>query len=165
MTDMSTKHRYIVCDPDKCMGCQMCEYICSATKEGEFNPMLSRIRNVRIEPIVMLAVACRNCADAPCVISCPRNALAQSTETGTITVDADKCDGCGWCVTACEFGAILLNPKTKKVAMCDLCAGEEDGPQCVLYCPKEALTLSTPEEVAQKSRRSVVAKLLQELSK
>jgi anaerobic carbon-monoxide dehydrogenase iron sulfur subunit len=161
---MSTPtHRYIVCDPDKCMGCQICEFICSATKEGEFDPLRSRIRNVRIEPVVMLSVACRNCSDSPCVISCPRNALAQSRETGTVHVDTELCNGCGWCVGACEFGAILLNPRTKKVAMCDLCAGEEKGPQCVLFCPKEALSLSTPEEVAQKSRRNAVSKLFKDL--
>ena len=155
-------HRYIVCDPDKCMGCAMCEYICSATKEGEIDPLRSRIRNVRIEPVVMLSVSCRNCEDAPCVIACPRNALSQSTENGTIIVDDELCNGCGWCVNACEFGAILLNPHTKKVAMCNLCA-DQDEPQCVRFCPKEALTLSTPEEVAQKARREAVAKLLREL--
>lgn len=156
-------HRYIVCDPDKCTGCQICEFICSATKEGEFDPLRSRIRNVRIEPVVMLSVACRNCADAPCVISCPRNALTQSPQTGTIRVDGEACDGCGWCVGACEFGAILLNPQTKKAALCDLCA-DLDQPQCVRFCPKEALALTTPEEVAQKSRRQAVARLLKETS-
>ncbi|GAH20916.1 unnamed protein product, partial [marine sediment metagenome] len=35
----------------------------------------------------------------------------------------------------------------------------------VEFCPKEALTLSTPEEVAQKMRREVVGKLLEELAK
>jgi len=155
-------HRYIVCDPDKCMGCQMCEFICSLTKEGEFDPLRSRIRNVRIEPVVMLSVACRNCENAPCILSCPRNALAQNPATGTIRVDAEACNGCGWCVGACEFGAIQLNPKTKKVAMCDLCA-DQDEPQCVLFCPKGALALTTPEEVAQKSRREAVSRLLQEL--
>jgi Fe-S-cluster-containing hydrogenase component 2 len=160
---MSTKvHRFIICDPDKCMGCQMCEYICSATKESEFDVLRSRIRNVRIEPIVMLSVGCRNCEDAPCVISCPRNALSQSSETGTILIDAKACNGCGWCVGACEFGAILLDPRTKNVAICDLCA-DQDEPQCVRFCPREALALSTPEEVAQKSRRQAVAKLLKEL--
>lgn len=157
------KHRFIVCDPDKCMGCQMCEFICSVTKEGVFDPLRSRIRNVRIEPIVTLSVSCRNCEDAPCVISCPRDALSQNRETGTIMVDEEACNGCGWCVGACEFGAILLNAETKKVAICDLCADEGE-PQCVKFCPKEALSLTTPEEQAQKSRRQAVAKLLKELS-
>ena len=39
----------------------------------------------------------------------------------------------------------------------------EEGPQCVKWCPKDALTLATPEMVAQKARKTAVAMLLQEL--
>jgi carbon-monoxide dehydrogenase iron sulfur subunit len=159
---MEKQYAHIVCDPVKCSGCGDCELICSMVKHGVFNPSLSRIRNVRIEPIVMLTVSCRMCADAPCVLACPRNALTQDPETGVILVDEDLCDGCGWCIEACDFGAILLNPESKRVEICDLCA-DYDEPQCVVYCEKDALSLSAPEVVAQKSRRDVVSKLLQEL--
>ncbi|HDH09542.1 MAG TPA: 4Fe-4S dicluster domain-containing protein [Chloroflexi bacterium] len=153
---------HIVCDPDKCTGCRMCELACSMAKEGVFAPLLSRIRNVRIEPIVMMTISCRLCQDPPCVIACPRKALSQSPETGIILVDEDLCDGCGWCIEACPFGAISLNPATKVVVICDLCQDLEE-PQCVKYCPKEALSLSTTEMVAQKARKEAVTKLLQEL--
>ncbi len=153
---------HIVCDPDKCTGCRMCELACSIAKEGLFAPLLSRIRNVRIEPIVQMTISCRLCKDPPCVIACPRQALSQSEETGIILVDEDLCDGCGWCIEACPFGAIALNPATKRVVICDLCQ-DFDEPQCVKYCPKEALSLSTTEMVAQKSRKEAVTKLLQEL--
>nr|MBC7245696.1 4Fe-4S dicluster domain-containing protein [Chloroflexota bacterium] len=159
---MEKQFQHIVCDPDKCVGCGDCEFACSMTKHQVFDPALSRIRNVRIEPIVMLSVSCRMCNDAPCVLACPRNALTQDPERGIIRVDEDKCDGCGWCIEACDFGAILLNPATKKVEICDLCADLGE-PQCVLYCEKKALSLSAPEVVAQKTRREVVSKLLQEL--
>jgi len=159
---MEKQFARIVCDPVKCSGCGDCELACSMTKHGVFDPALARIRSVRIEPIVMLAVTCRNCADAPCVIACPRNALTQDPENGTILVDQELCDGCGWCIEACEFGAILFNPETEKVEMCDLCQ-DYDEPQCVAYCEKDALSLCVPEVVAQKTRREVVSKLLQEL--
>jgi len=159
---MEKQYAHIVCDPVKCVGCGDCELICSMVKHGVFDPSLSLIRTVRIEPIVMLAVNCRNCADAPCVLACPRNALTQDPEKGIILVDTDLCDGCGWCIEACEFGAILLNPSTKRVEICDLCA-EFDEPQCVVYCEKDALSLSVPDVIAQKTRREVVSKLLQEL--
>jgi Fe-S-cluster-containing dehydrogenase component len=96
------------------------------------------------------------------VIACPRQALSQSAETGVILIDDDKCDGCGWCIQACPFGTILLNSQSKVVEICDLCQ-DEDEPQCVKYCFKDALTLSTPQVVAQKARRGVVTRLLQEL--
>jgi len=154
--------QYIVCDPDKCVGCGECELACSMAHHKNFDPMVARIRTVRIEPIVMLAVACRMCEDPPCVLACPRDALSQDVDTGVIHVDTDKCDGCGWCIEACDFGAIVLNPESKVVEICDLCA-DYDEPQCVKFCCKEALSLSTPAVVAQQSRRKVVKKLLQEL--
>lgn len=156
-------YQHIICDPAKCIGCRMCEYACSATKTGQFNAALARIRVVRIEPITMTAISCRLCADAPCLIACPRNALSRSETNGTIRVDEDKCDGCGWCVEACDFGAVLLNPATRHAEICNLCADLESGPRCVQYCPKEALSLSTPEVLSQETRREVVARLFEEL--
>lgn len=158
-----TGYQHVICDPSLCMGCRICEYACSITKTGSFNPSLSRIRGVRIEPVTMTAITCRLCADAPCIIACPQDALTRSEENGTIIVDTDKCDGCGWCVEACEFGAIVLNPTTKNAEICDLCQDEENGPRCVEFCPKDALSLATPEILRQKSRRDVVKKLFEEL--
>jgi Fe-S-cluster-containing hydrogenase component 2 len=156
-------YQHIICDPVKCIGCRMCEYACSMTKTNSFDPGLSRIRVVRIEPITMTAVSCRLCADAPCLIACPREALSRSEKNGIILVDADKCDGCGWCVEACDFGAIVLNPKTKDAEICNLCEDQETGPQCVRFCPKEALLLATPETLRQQARREVVQRLFEEL--
>jgi Fe-S-cluster-containing hydrogenase component 2 len=156
-------YEHVICDPDKCIGCRICEYACSMTKTGTFNPSLSRIRVVRIEPVTMTAITCRLCEDAPCIIACPRDALSRSEENGIILVDQDKCDGCGWCLEACDFGAIVLNPETKNAEICNLCEDVEDGPQCIMYCPKEALMLATPETLRQKTRRAVVARLFEEL--
>ena len=75
MPTTSSKHKYISCTPEDCVGCQLCEYICSYTKTGEFNTYRSRIRTVRAEEILITAVACRACEDAPCVIACPHKAL------------------------------------------------------------------------------------------
>ena len=154
MPTSTSKHQYITCDPEKCVGCQLCEYICSYTKTGEFNTYRSRIRTVRAEEVLMTAVACRTCEDAPCVIACTRDALTQDPETGVVRIDADRCDGCTWCIEACDFGAISINPETKLAEICDLCE-DEDEPQCVLWCPKDALELTTPDQRAQRSRHKL----------
>jgi electron transport protein HydN len=151
----TSKYQYITCDPEKCVGCQLCEYVCSHTKTGEFNTYHSRIRTVRAHKILMTAVACRTCEDAPCVIACPRKALKQDSETGVIRLDPNLCDGCAWCVEACDFGAISINAETKLGEICDQCVDEEDGPQCVKWCPKDALELTTPDRRAQRSRRKL----------
>ncbi len=154
-TTSTSKYQYITCDPNKCVGCQLCEYICSYTKTGVFNTYRSRVRTVRAHKILMTAVACRTCEDAPCVIACPRSALTQDAVTGIIHVDASRCDGCAWCIEACDFGAISINPETKLTEICDQCEDEEEGPQCVKWCPKEALELTTPDRRAQRSRRKL----------
>jgi Fe-S-cluster-containing hydrogenase component 2 len=149
----TSKHEYIACDPEKCVGCQICEYVCSQNKTGEFNTFRSRIRTIREHKVLMTAVACRTCEDAPCVIACPRDALTQDADTGVIRVDTGRCDGCAWCIEACDFGAISINPRTKLAEICDLCEDEEDGPQCVKWCPKDALELTAPDRRAQRTRR------------
>jgi Fe-S-cluster-containing dehydrogenase component len=107
MVASTSKFKYIVCDPELCIGCQLCEYICSYTKTGEFNTYRSRIRTVRVDEVLITAVACRTCENAPCVIACTRDALTQDSETGIIHIDPIKCDGCAWCIEACDLAPSL----------------------------------------------------------
>ena len=157
MKSSTSKHKYVTCDPEKCIGCQLCEYVCSYTKTGEYNTYRSRIRTIRVAEILITAVTCRTCENAPCVKVCTRDALTQDPETGVVRVDPDLCDGCAWCIEACDFGAISINPLTKLAEICDLCEDEEEGPQCVLFCPKDALELTTPDQRAQKARRKLIS--------
>ena len=151
------RHNFVAVDPDKCVGCRICEYVCSMEKEKVFNPTKSRIRAVRIYPHINASLACRLCEDAPCVIACPRKALEQSNENGIILVNKDKCNGCGWCIEACDFGAITLDSEKKIVKVCDLCDGK---PKCVEWCPEEALEFTNRDVLAQKARVDAVKKLL-----
>ncbi len=154
-----SKWQLVDCDPDKCTGCTVCEYICSLVKEGSFNAHKSRIRTTRLHSLVNISIACRLCSPAPCVTACPRDALTQSEETGVIMIDDDKCDGCSWCIEACDYGAITLHPEEKVVRICDLCDGD---PECVKWCPEEALDFVTRDLMAQKARLTVTKKLFKE---
>jgi Fe-S-cluster-containing hydrogenase component 2 len=145
------ERRYIFCDPDKCTGCRICELVCSAVKEGRFDQELSRIRVAQPSAARVTSIACRFCENAPCINACPRDALTLEETTQTIKLDKARCTGCGWCIEACDFGAISLDRNTKSVVLCDLCH-ELEQPMCVAICPKEALTLSTPNIIAQKTR-------------
>ena len=156
----TSKYAYIECDPTLCVGCQLCEYMCSFTKTGEYNSFRSRIRTVRVDEVLISAIACRTCENAPCVIVCPRDALTQDPDLGIIRVDSTKCDGCAWCVEACDFGAISINPATTLAEICDLCETHPEGPQCVKWCPKEALTMTTADQRAQRNRKKLIAEAL-----
>jgi Fe-S-cluster-containing dehydrogenase component len=132
------------------------------TNEKTFNPTKSRIRALRLGPIKNLAVACRHCEDPACVNACPRGALSQEEETGIIIVNENICKGCAWCISACQVGAMMIHPDKKVVFTCNSCKEETDGPQCVIWCPEEALTFATAQQLAQKYRIATKNNKLQE---
>ncbi len=152
--------KVIVCDSEKCNGCQLCEYACSISKEKTTNPRLSRIRSVRIEPTFNMAVACRKCEDPPCKDACPRDAISVDEKIGIPKIDKNKCDGCGWCVMACDFGAIRLNVNDRTMVVCDFC---DDNPKCVEFCPTKALKYETIDATGAGLSKKAVNRIVAEL--
>jgi TPP-dependent indolepyruvate ferredoxin oxidoreductase alpha subunit len=136
---LNSLNQFINCDNEKCVGCDICEYTCSWEKEKVFNPLKSRIRSVRISQTHNMAVTCKACKDPACIAACPEKALSQIGENNTIHVDEEKCNGCGWCIEACEYGAVTLHPSKGKVIVCDACNGK---PVCIDFCPESALSLA-----------------------
>lgn len=155
------QRRYIVCDSSACTGCRLCEFACSLEKTGAFDLELSRIRVAMPQPTAVISVSCQLCEAAPCVTACPRKALSVREPDGVIVLEKSLCTGCGWCLEACDFGAISMDPSTRSVVICDLCSGLPE-PRCVEGCPKKALSLSPPSAVASRLRKSAAQKLLGE---
>lgn len=139
----SSKRKFVLVNTSKCIGYNICEYVFAMEKEWSFNPLRSRIRVIRFHPLFNMAMVCRLCEDAPCVIACPREALEQSFETSVIMINESLCNGCGWCIPACPYSAITMNPEKRVVMICDLCDGK---PKCVDGCPEEALELGTEDD-------------------
>ncbi len=156
------ERRFVAVDPNKCTGCSLCEFVCSLEKENEPNPLKSRIRVIRLSPILNLAITCRFCKDAPCVRACPHGAIKQSERGSILIIDEKKCDGCVLCVQACPYGGIMLHPEKGIVITCDLCDGE---PKCVKYCPEEALELTSEDKYFDETLSSTVKKLPDEIEK
>jgi carbon-monoxide dehydrogenase iron sulfur subunit len=149
--------KFVSVDPSKCTGCGICEYACALEKgEAVWNPIKSRIRVVRVTPLFNFALACRFCEDAKCVTACPENALTQCEKTGILMVDEKKCKGCDWCIQACPHGGITLHPDKGIAMACDLCDGD---PQCVEFCPEEALEVVSTDEEAEKRFTDAMEKL------
>ena len=151
--------KFVTADAEKCVGCCVCEYACSMVNEKSFNPSKSRIRSMRIGPLVNMAVTCRHCEEPDCIAACPRDALIQDN-SGTIRVDEAACNGCGWCISACQFGAMNMHPEKHVVFTCNSCSDTETKePQCVKWCPEEALTFVSAETLAQRYRQRAVKNL------
>ncbi|MCW4000776.1 MAG: thiamine pyrophosphate-dependent enzyme [Candidatus Bathyarchaeota archaeon] len=132
-------NQHVECDSVKCVGCDICEYACSFEKEKVFSPLKARIRSLRVKQLQNTAVTCHACLNAPCIAACPEDALSQNRQTGVVTVDEDKCKGCGWCIEACQYGALTFHPTTHKPLICDVCGGD---PKCIPACPESALSLT-----------------------
>ncbi len=158
-----SERKFVAVDPSKCIGCGICEYACTVEKgEGMWNPIRARIRVVRMAPVFNFALACRGCTDAKCVKACPEKAITQSESTGLITIDESKCKGCDWCVQACDHGGIIIHAESGKAIACNLCDGD---PQCVKFCPEEALVVVDSDEAADKLFNDALANLPAETEK
>jgi formate dehydrogenase iron-sulfur subunit len=53
----------------------------------------------------MASDVCKHCTHAACLDVCPIGALFR-TEFGTVVVQEDVCNGCGYCIPACPYGVI-----------------------------------------------------------
>lgn len=142
------------------MGCRICDYVCSVVSEGVINPRKSRIRTIRIHPTFDLAVSCRKCEDPKCVAVCPHRAISQNKRTGLIQIDAQRCDGCGWCIEKCPIGAIILHLRDKTAKVCNFCPDYRK-PQCVEYCPKEALKYQDVDQLEPGDFQRVLQDLIE----
>lgn len=147
-----------------CTGCRSCEMVCSLIHEQECSAAKSRIRIVRDEEFGNNVVSlCMQCADAPCMESCPSEALHRGRETGAVLVDGERCTGCAACIGACPLGALSLDREKTIVFKCDLCGGD---PECVKWCNRGALVWSEvdPKAPDRVSRRRETVELLLHMS-
>src|SRR6201988_4154502 len=90
---------------------------------------------------LMASDVCKHCTDAACLEVCPTGALFR-TEYGTVVVQEDVCNGCGYCVAACPYGVIDQRRGDGRGWKCTLCydrlsAGDE--PACAKACPTASI--------------------------
>ena len=118
----------------ECVGCRICELVCSLRHFEAINPRRARIRVYRLEDRDRIET-CRFCTDPECVKACPTGAM--HLEEGRAVHDREKCVLCGSCLEACPIPG-SLQIFEDELLKCDLCGGD---PQCVKFCPTDALAL------------------------
>ncbi|MHA1917590.1 MAG: 4Fe-4S dicluster domain-containing protein [Candidatus Ranarchaeia archaeon] len=129
--------KIITVEWEKCISCLSCMVACSYEHTGMVNPARSRIRvDLDWERGAGFPVLCQQCEDAPCIASCPVEALKKNPITGVVEYHEEKCIGCKQCVLACPFGAMIMDPATHLPMKCNHCDGD---PACVKICPEKVL--------------------------
>jgi formate dehydrogenase iron-sulfur subunit len=103
---------------------------------------------------LMSSDVCKHCTHAACLDVCPTGALFR-TEFGTVVVQDDVCNGCGYCVPACPFGVIDRRPDTGRAAKCTMCYDRlKDGqtPACAKACPTESIQYGPLAELRERAQ-------------
>jgi formate dehydrogenase iron-sulfur subunit len=111
---------------------------------------------------LMSSDVCKHCTHAACLDVCPTGSLFR-TEFGTVVVQEDICNGCGYCVPACPFGVLdrrhLADPERMgredgRVWKCTLCydrlkSGHE--PACAKACPTDSIQFGPLDELRERA--------------
>jgi formate dehydrogenase iron-sulfur subunit len=108
---------------------------------------------------LMSSDVCKHCTSAACLEVCPTGALFR-TEFGTVVVQQDICNGCGYCVPACPFGVIERREGDGRVFKCTLCYDRlKDGlePACAHACPTKSIQFGPLEELRERADARVEA--------
>ncbi|MEO3809316.1 4Fe-4S dicluster domain-containing protein [Sphaerisporangium sp. B11E5] len=167
-------------DTSVCIGCKACEVACKewnrlpADQPSGFTGMsfdntvelsASTWRHVAFVEQradgdlrwLMASDVCKHCTDAACLNVCPTGSLLR-TEFGSVVVQPDVCNGCGYCVSACPYGVIGKREDDGLAWKCTLCHDRQvDGltPACAKACPTESIQFGPLDELLERAEARV----------
>ncbi|MEA2185363.1 MAG: formate dehydrogenase iron-sulfur subunit [Solirubrobacteraceae bacterium] len=98
---------------------------------------------------LMASDVCKHCTHAACLEVCPTGALFR-TEFGTVVVQEDVCNGCGYCIPACPFGVIDRREDDGRAYKCTLCYDrlkDDQTPACAQACPTNSIQFGPLDEL------------------
>jgi formate dehydrogenase iron-sulfur subunit len=175
-------------DPTVCIGCKACEVACKEWNQipddgfdwsgqsydntralgastwrhvlflEQKQPMGSQVAGTA-EPFrwQFLSDVCKHCANAGCLEACPTGSIVR-TEVGSVFVQPDVCNGCGYCVVSCPFGVIDRRPEDGRAFKCTFCYDRQKAglvPACAKACPTESIQFGDLEELRARGKNRV----------
>jgi formate dehydrogenase iron-sulfur subunit len=175
-------------DASLCIGCKACEVACKEWNElpddgfswsgnsydntralgastwrhvlflEQKQPLGSQLAGIN-EPFrwQFLSDVCKHCANAGCLEACPTGSIVR-TEVGSVFVQPDICNGCGYCVVSCPFGVIEKRPEDGRAFKCTFCYDRQKAglvPACAKACPTESIQFGDLEMLRQRGKKRV----------
>ena len=197
-------------DTTLCIGCKACEVACKQWNElpsdgFDFTGMsydntaqlsgttwrhVAFVEQMQVEESgiadrwLMMSDVCKHCENAGCLEACPTGAIIRN-EFGSVFIQPDVCNGCGYCVPSCPFGVVDLmgavgkDQKYNTVSLhpdrlesratavqdsggvagkCTLCYDRQrEGfvPACAKACPTESIQFGDIDVLRDRARRRV----------
>jgi formate dehydrogenase iron-sulfur subunit len=123
--------------------------VLNAEALSEFDPQTGQSGTDKQIRWLMSSDVCKHCTHAGCLDVCPTGALFR-TEFGTVVVQGDICNGCGYCVPACPYGVIDQRKDDGRVFKCTMCYDRlTDGlqPACATACPTQSIQFGDLDEL------------------
>ncbi|MGX6607430.1 4Fe-4S dicluster domain-containing protein [Micromonosporaceae bacterium Da 78-11] len=106
---------------------------------------------------LMMSNVCKHCTHAACLDVCPTGSLFR-TEFGTVVVQEDICNGCGYCIPACPYGVIDQRQDDGRAWKCTMCydrMGDGMTPACATACPTESIQYGELDELRVRAAHRV----------
>jgi formate dehydrogenase iron-sulfur subunit len=175
-------------DPTLCIGCKACEVACKEWNEvpddgfgwsgqsydntralgastwrhvlflEQKQSMGSQLAAIG-EPFrwQFISDVCKHCANAGCLEACPTGSIVR-TEIGSVYVQPDVCNGCGYCVVSCPFGVIDKNLEDGRAFKCTFCYDRQKAgliPACAKACPTQSIQFGDLQELRARASNRV----------
>lgn len=154
-------------DPQRCIGCFACVMACREcdSHKGVAMIHLDAIASPGSRQVAL--TVCMHCLDAPCVQSCPQEAIKVTEDGIVLSANKESCDSTRYCLYACPFAVPMheTRPASQDGApptimmKCDQCYDRRTmglAPWCATVCPTGALAFGEYDEVvAQRRGRAV----------
>ena len=148
-------------DLERCTGCKSCEAACKQTNALGPHTYRNRVMwfdeqqavtSDSLPRLDFLTVTCQQCERPACLRACPvyPKAISKDPVTGVVSINENRCTGCGECALSCPYGAIGYNADEHHAVKCDLCAdrrARDLGPACAFVCPTRAISFGKREDL------------------
>ena len=132
----------------------------AAVAAGDGLPDLVQMAEAASPPLdkwLFMSDVCKHCTNAGCMDACPTGAIVR-TEFDTVVIQADVCNGCGYCIPSCPFGVPDRDPDDGRAAKCTLCYDRlVDGlePACAKACPTDSIIFGEYEWLVETAKKRV----------